>query len=494
MRPKSINMRIELKNLFGVSISLFLSCGAWTAVYSLSSTIHAAHGLGLASFSLLFVGHAIVCLFAPVLVAKFGTKYSLVVGMLCWVIYIGCHLYPKWYVLLPVSILVGLGSTPLWIAAATHLTSSAIQMAKSSTEFTTQSLISRFIGVYYLAQLFSTIPGNLVSSLVLFQGTSSIVANHSTEFCASQDCGNSKHYDESNNSTIEAQNHIDPRTEMILFCSLLTCCVVGLFVVIVTTDFLQTYCDDLPQQSDFKATFKMTTRIMTSTTFLLALPLIALNGFELGFLYGVFTKSFVSCTLGVQTIGLVMTVSGCGGALFSISGGTLAKYTGWIPIATFGFLSHGVLVICMLLWKPFVAYDNKWHLFVMGFMLSGGAILRSTHVTALLGILYPRDQEAAYGAQLFFHFLCYALPTALRIPNQVCTSHILFTQLVLLILATLGYYLLEWRVKKHAKRRGEKSEYKPTKILHIKDMKEGDLMTTIPEYGGYISKSAEARL
>ncbi len=287
-------MRIELRNLFGVAVSLFLSCGAWTAVYSLSSSIHAAHGLGLASFTLLFAGHSFVCLFAPVLVAKSGTKYSMIVGILCWIAYIGCHLYPKWYILLPVSILVGLGSTPLWIAAATHLTTSAIQMSKSSTKFTSASLISRFIGVYYLAQLFSTIPGNLLSSMVLFQGTSRTAANHSTEFCASQDCGYSVHDDEfdHNNSTIiEVQNpYVDSKIEIILFCSLLASCVVGLLIVIIATDPLQSYCVDLPQKSDFKITFRMTIRIMTSTIFLLALPLIALNGFELGFLYGVFNK------------------------------------------------------------------------------------------------------------------------------------------------------------------------------------------------------------
>ena len=66
-------MRIEVKNLIGVSLSIFLSFGAFTAVFSLASTLHEHDGL--ASFTLLFFGTAFVCLFSPAIVAKFGTKF-----------------------------------------------------------------------------------------------------------------------------------------------------------------------------------------------------------------------------------------------------------------------------------------------------------------------------------------------------------------------------------------------------------------------------------
>ena len=89
---------------------------------------------------------------------------------------------------------------------------------------------------------------------------------------------------------------------------------------------------------------------------------------------------------------------------------------------------------------------------------------------ALLGILYPLDQEAVYGAHLFYHFLFYASPTALRISSQICTRHLLQVQLGLLGLAMIGYYLLECMFRRTSCLQNNSVNSNP--VLSLKDTAE----------------------
>ena len=66
----------------------------------------------------------------------------------------------------------------------------------------------------------------------------------------------------------------------------------------------------------------------------------------------------------------------------------------------------------------------------------------------MIGALYPRDQEAAYGCHLFFHYVFYALPTTLVLPNGLCTGYLQQAQLGLIPIAGLTYCILEWKIRR----------------------------------------------
>ena len=80
-------------------------------------------------------------------------------------------------------------------------------------------------------------------------------------------------------------------------------------------------------------------------------------------------------------IGMIMTVGGVGGALFAVSGGALVKFTGRIPINLFCYVSQIILVPCMLVWSPGNYFEDSWQLYMMSFMASGIATLRSSQIT-----------------------------------------------------------------------------------------------------------------
>jgi len=66
-------------------------------------------------------------LLAPAVLKVFTTKLTILSGFSLFLFYIVTNFYPMYYVLLPVSLLLGLMSGPMWSAQATHLTTLAIR-------------------------------------------------------------------------------------------------------------------------------------------------------------------------------------------------------------------------------------------------------------------------------------------------------------------------------------------------------------------------------
>ncbi|XP_072041292.1 protein unc-93 homolog A-like [Amphiura filiformis] len=348
------------------------------------------------------------------------------------------NFYPTYYTLIPAAVLMGMGAGPLWSAQGTHLTTSAMNLADITSE-THEAVISRFNGVFFLFFLASQIPGNLVSSLVLFSGVNGGNANETDlSFCGANDCGAA-----ANSSSSDLP---DQTTVYILFGTLLAWGTLSIPMAAFFMNPLPSYCPVLPVKRSALEQLKATFRLALSPRMFLLIPLIVYNGLELGFAYGDFTKAFISCTQGVQTIGFVMTAYGIGGGISALFLGIINKYTGRLPIFTVGFLSQVVLITMMLFWDPY--QGQLWHLYLMAVAWAFGGVL------PFFGVLFPKDQEPAFANFRFWQAIAYSLAFAFSIPDFMCVSYTLSALLGILCLGMGLYYLLEWRI------RHEESVYK----------------------------------
>lgn len=76
----------------------------------------------------LYATAALTSCFAPIVVQKFGTNLIVSIGHLATTIFIGTHLYPKWYVLLPSYALLGICNSPCVLARTSHVNISATNL------------------------------------------------------------------------------------------------------------------------------------------------------------------------------------------------------------------------------------------------------------------------------------------------------------------------------------------------------------------------------
>ena len=73
---------------------------------------------------------------------------------------------------------------------------------------------------------------------------------------------------------------------------------------------------------------------------------------EQAFIGADFTQAYVSCALGIPSVGYVMICFGVVNAICSLLFGSVMKYIGRQPIIALGAVVHCALVAWFLVWKP----------------------------------------------------------------------------------------------------------------------------------------------
>ena len=69
---------------------------------NLQSSLNSDQGLGTASLAVIYITIIISCLFLPpVMIKNIGLKWTIVISMACYLLFIAANMYPKWYILIP---------------------------------------------------------------------------------------------------------------------------------------------------------------------------------------------------------------------------------------------------------------------------------------------------------------------------------------------------------------------------------------------------------
>jgi MFS family permease len=84
----------------------------------------------------------------------------------------------------------------------------------------------------------------------------------------------------------------------------------------------------------------------------LLIPITIWIGMEQAFIGADFTQAFVSCALGIPSVGYVMISFGVVNAICCLLFGSVMKYIGRAPIMALGAVVHTALQVWLLLWRP----------------------------------------------------------------------------------------------------------------------------------------------
>ena len=72
------------------------------------TSIHNIEGLGAASLCVIYAALVLSCMFIPsLMIGKLGAKYTIVLAMMGYVLYILANFYPRWWTLIITSAILG---------------------------------------------------------------------------------------------------------------------------------------------------------------------------------------------------------------------------------------------------------------------------------------------------------------------------------------------------------------------------------------------------
>ena len=155
------------KNVVGAGLSFMCLTSALVALVSLQSSLNDEDGLGLATLAIVNFSFLISGLFVSTVIRILGTKYTAALSYALAGLYIIANFYPRWYTLVPVAVLVGIGLGPQFASLNIHITTIAIRYAPALKE-NPDYLVSLFTGIHTMFFKFSYIPGNLATTIILF--------------------------------------------------------------------------------------------------------------------------------------------------------------------------------------------------------------------------------------------------------------------------------------------------------------------------------------
>ncbi|CAF3980671.1 unnamed protein product [Rotaria sordida] len=182
-----------------------------------------------------------------------------------------------------------------------------------------------------------------------------------------------------------------------------------------------------------------TLRQMKNFNQILLLPLPFWVGTSEAFLFGVFTNSFITCSMGVEYVGLIMLGFGITACIFSLIVGYVVKFEHRLQWFLLAFLVYYVLLITMLVWRP-LASDIYISYIIVGVSGITSALWGSV-MPAIYGYFFPTNEDAAFSnlvlSQNTGNFVVFLYGGLLRVRTSI------ILQIIYLTLATFCYLIVE---------------------------------------------------
>ncbi|XP_018318775.1 UNC93-like protein isoform X2 [Agrilus planipennis] len=442
-----------LKNVALISGSFMIQFTAFQGIANLQSSINAKDGLGTVSLSAIYAALVVSCIFVPTyLIKRLTVKWTLCLSLLCYLPYFVAQFHPRFYTLVPAGILVGIGAAPMWASKATYLTQVAGVYAKLTDQLV-DGIIVRFFGFFFLAWQTAELWGNLISSLVLSNphggGGSSSNSNVSTyELCGANFCSIS------NNQNLERPDD----EEIFEISGIYIACIVCAVVIIATfVDPLTRYGEK--QRRGSGQTELTGIQLLSATAYQLKkpyqqllIPITIWIGMEQAFIGADFTQAYISCALGISSVGYVMICFGVVNAICSLLFGSVMKYIGRQPIIALGALVHTGVSIWLLLWRP---HPSNPILFFMAAGLWGvGDAVWQTQINGLYGTLFRRNKEAAFSNYRLWESSGFVIVYAYS--THLCARMKIFVMICILEIGVILYIVVEILHYRKIRRQKEK--------------------------------------
>ncbi|KAL5022316.1 hypothetical protein ScPMuIL_001471 [Solemya velum] len=425
-----------IKNVLVVSVGFMLLFTSFQSLTNLQSSLNKEDGLGTGGLSVVYGALIISCMFIPSFtIAHLGCKWTVTLSMVCYIAYMAANFYAVWGLMAPASVIVGLGAAPLWAAKCTYLTQTGVWYSQI-TGATEDDIINRFFGFFFMSFQTSQIWGNLISSTVFSSHDENVTMDVSPEAlskCGAGFCPGS----DVNNTNLERP----PIEKVYTVCGIyLACACLAFFMIVFFLDKIQLDKDESRQgKVSMKLLVETFRHLYNSHYQKLLIPLTLYSGIEQAFIAGDFTKSYISCTLGIWSVGYVMICYGVTDAVCSFTFGRLVQYFGHATFFVLAFIAHGSVQITMLLWTP--DPERVYIFYILAAVWGMGDAVIQTQINALYGFLFKDHSEAAFSNYRLWESIGFII--AFACSNYMCTDIKLYVCIGILCVGMSMYGVVE---------------------------------------------------
>lgn len=382
-------------------------------------------GDGYTSLAIIYAVFSILNWAAPSVISLVGPKISMIFGAVTYLLFIMNFLIPKTWLLYLASAVIGVGAAMIWTGQGNYLTLNS-----------TPATISRNSGIFWAMLQFSMFIGNI---FVYF--------------------------------TFQGKTHIDESTRTLVIWVLSGIAIAGIGVLFLLPKASRT-SDDGSQlervQGPIEA-LKGAAELFVTKRMLLLVITFFYTGIELSFYSGVYSSSVgFTRQFGEQAKQLV-GMSGIfigvgevlGGALFGIFGKKMDRF-GRDPIVVGGFILHILAFFLIFLnipdSAPFRDTDEKAFISSLpelamfcSFLLGFGDACFNTQIYSMLGGVYSDNSASAFAIFKFTQSI--AAAACFFYASHVGLYIQLGVLLVLAIVGTISFVMVEWSVKRENRER-----------------------------------------
>lgn len=428
-----------IKNILVVSFGFLFLFTAFQSLSNLQSSLNREKGLGTVGLAIIYGSLVVSCMFLPsFIISHIGCKWTVAFSMLTYILYMVANFYATWGTIIPGAIILGLGAAPLWSAKCTYLTETGTWYAKM-TGTTSDDIINRFFGIFFMIFQTSQIWGNLISSLVFSErgDNASISISYETlQLCGANDCPAN---DLSANTNLKKPE----KSQVYTVCGIYVGCAVVAFLIVAV--FLDKLVLDKDGQENKRQGISLhlllesLKHIWRSRYQKLLVPLTIYSGLEQAFIAGDFTRSFISCSVGIWNVGFVMICYGVVDATCSFTFGRLVQYVGHIPFFVLAFLVHLSCQITFLVWIP--DPDKVYILYILAALWGIGDAVIQTQINALYGWLFADNPESAFANYRLWESVGFIF--AFGYSGFICTNIKLYICIAVLTIGMALYGVVE---------------------------------------------------
>ncbi|GMT13702.1 hypothetical protein PFISCL1PPCAC_4999, partial [Pristionchus fissidentatus] len=424
-------------NLWIISLAFLFLFTAFHGLQNLQTSVNGT--LGADSLAVLYTSLAFSSLFVPsFMINRIGCKLTLIASFFVFLLYHIANFLPRYYSLIPISILAGMGGACLWGAKCAYITECGLRYAQLNIE-SQSTVIVRFFGYFFMVLHLGQVIGNLLSSLLLtaVQKDSILEDRHEAT------CGNRFPWNETLLSA-QASAHLALPSSRIYFAvcaAYLACAIVAVLIVVL---FLNALHKDVVNRNNtpvFDAEIlKLMLDNLKNIKMYLLVPLTIFNGLEQAFVVGLYTKAFVGCGLGISQIGFVMTAFGVSDAVCSLVFGPLIKLFGRMPLFVFGCVINMLMICTVLVWSLNPTDTMVFYVIAGVWGMADG--VWNTQVNGIWVALVGRQSlEFAFASYRFWESLGLALGFLLY--RLVTVETFLLISFALLLVGIAGYFAIE---------------------------------------------------
>ncbi|KAJ4772222.1 hypothetical protein LUZ62_056479 [Rhynchospora pubera] len=398
-------IRNDTRDVHILSLAFLFVFSAYGAAQNLQSTLNNDGDLGTISLAILYLSFTLFSIVASPVVTLLGSKTALVLGTSGYLLFIAANLKPSWYTMAPASVYLGFTASIIWVGEGTYLTTAALTHAEHNN-LHEATVIGAFNGEFWGMFAGHQVIGNLLSLALLRDGQGDGVTGKN-----------------------------------LLFTVFLVCMIIG----IVMMCFLSKRDEKMhhkPTYTSLASLLRSSFAPLLDKRMLLIIPLIAYSGLQQAFVWAEYTEKIVTPALGISGVGGAMAVYGAADAICSLVAGRLTSgvhsITWIVSIGT--FLQAFVLLWLLFGYRLTSGLMGRLNPLFMGAIWGVGDGVLNTQLSALLGLLFKNNKEAAF-AQLKV-WQCAAIAVVFFIYPYVSLNSMLVIMLVELIISVSSFLFL----------------------------------------------------